>query len=390
MNSSNCPKNFDTLPLCPIKHTYLRPDKGMSIVPWLISLLLLLVHLPLATIRIQRWEKAQIISVVLAGVSCIVVTMAYRSSKLTAETIYVWSPVILIGDVGAVLQVLALVAEKRRGMRVFSDCWGLIWRRRKRSQGTQQMAMRQIDRSRHHGVTRRTATDLEANELLARVESRGISSEYSASNIALLTIINILCWLFLAYLLTLQLIGAIVSAIQWHKNIAPGVPPIQESWCSPGFQMGTIANIPFQSEVGTECRNFTVTLNNQGTACIPVDGAQLNLLKGTLFILLAAFFCQLIDGVLLIRGYNRYKRRNVPYLSLGAGLLIWIFYVYWGFREADRYHLPSHDVVMMGLATGTCRTVLEAGGLRGEIIAWSDGVLNGNSSNVWYLGPSGL
>jgi len=95
---------------CP--STYLRPDPGGALIPWLYSLFLLLFHLPACVLRVVRWQSAQYLSLGLAALSIALCIQSYISTSLVAEEILVWMPLTLMLDVGAMLQMVVLLIEK--------------------------------------------------------------------------------------------------------------------------------------------------------------------------------------------------------------------------------------------------------------------------------------
>lgn len=98
--------------VCSIAVSYLRASQANAIVPWVISSLLLVLHLPLVWVRVVRWEKGQIWSLAMATFSILLTILAYVSTKLEADKVQTWTPLILVIDVGSVLQIFILLIEK--------------------------------------------------------------------------------------------------------------------------------------------------------------------------------------------------------------------------------------------------------------------------------------
>jgi hypothetical protein len=92
--------------------TYLRPDEAGSMLPWPYALFWLLVHIPSVIIRVVRWEKAQVLSLILASISVAISIQSYISTELTPENVLVWMPILLLLDVGAMIQVFWLLVEE--------------------------------------------------------------------------------------------------------------------------------------------------------------------------------------------------------------------------------------------------------------------------------------
>src|SRR5277367_1104616 len=132
MDLQLCPQ-VNTIHNCSIDATYIRPDSAISIIPWLYSLVLLIVHLPLILIRVLKWETGQVWSLAMATLSIALTILSFHSTGLAAEKVYIWMPVALAVDVGAVMQVFILIieeaereGEEKDGRRI----WRYIARRR--------------------------------------------------------------------------------------------------------------------------------------------------------------------------------------------------------------------------------------------------------------------
>lgn len=92
MSQNGCLGNFSLAQNCSEFHTtwsYLRPGGGMSIVPWLLIVAILLVHVPVVVVRIVRWESGQVWSLALAAFAISLTCLAFRSTQFDPEQIYV-------------------------------------------------------------------------------------------------------------------------------------------------------------------------------------------------------------------------------------------------------------------------------------------------------------
>jgi hypothetical protein len=107
----SCPSVFD-LPPCVIKKSYLRAGMGNTFMPWLFAFMFLLLHVALLWGRATRWEKIQYLSLAMAAFTIFLTSLTYASSKLTADTVYVWLPWTLSSEIGSMLQVHALIYHK--------------------------------------------------------------------------------------------------------------------------------------------------------------------------------------------------------------------------------------------------------------------------------------
>jgi hypothetical protein len=108
---SSCQSQLDSH-TCSIAVSYLRPSSTDALVPWVVSSLLLILHLPLVLVRVLRWEKAQVWSLAMATFSIVLTSLAYTSTQLQAAKVQTWTPLTLVLDVGSVLQIFILLIEK--------------------------------------------------------------------------------------------------------------------------------------------------------------------------------------------------------------------------------------------------------------------------------------
>jgi hypothetical protein len=91
------------------QESYLRPDVGGALLPWLFAVLQIVIHLPVIVARVARWEDVQTLSIVLAIFNVAIVAQGYTATKLAPEHVLVWSPMTLVIDAGAMLQLVILV-----------------------------------------------------------------------------------------------------------------------------------------------------------------------------------------------------------------------------------------------------------------------------------------
>jgi hypothetical protein len=89
--------------------SYLRPDVGGALLPWLFAVIQIVIHLPVIVARVARWEDVQTLSIFLAIFNVAIVAQGYTATKLAPEHVLVWSPMTLVIDAGAMLQLVVLV-----------------------------------------------------------------------------------------------------------------------------------------------------------------------------------------------------------------------------------------------------------------------------------------
>ena len=94
--------------------SYLRPDIGGALLPWVYTAVVIIVHIPVVVIRVVRWEAVQTWCMAATLLTIIVTVQAYVSTKFQAEKILTWTPLLLVIDAGSMAQVLFLLVEDKR------------------------------------------------------------------------------------------------------------------------------------------------------------------------------------------------------------------------------------------------------------------------------------
>lgn len=94
--------------------SYLRPDIGGALMPWVYTAVIIVVHIPVVVIRVVRWEAVQTWCMADTLLTIIVTVQAYVSTKFQAEKILTWTPLLLVIDAGSMAQVLFLLVEDKR------------------------------------------------------------------------------------------------------------------------------------------------------------------------------------------------------------------------------------------------------------------------------------
>lgn len=105
----NCAFDFSKTNQCILSIQYIRQDAGTVIIPWIYSLVLVLLHFPLVLVRVLKWDAGQMWSIAMAIFSLSLTSLAYQSTAFDPNQIYIWLPITLVIDVGAVMQVILLL-----------------------------------------------------------------------------------------------------------------------------------------------------------------------------------------------------------------------------------------------------------------------------------------
>ena len=133
------------------------------------------------------------------------------------------------------------------------------------------------------------------------------------------------------------------------------------------------------------------------TGCIDVPGLQPHWLLAVRGVLIAEIVVELIDLFILLLVNTNTKWREVkmkrPWSTMFSGVIVWGMLIWAGFNQTQRFPLETQSIILVGLAEGPCRSVLYPAGLRGAIIAWSDGVFESlggcisdrrGSKGIWH------
>ena len=157
VHASAAPPNL-TLDLCPLNSTalisntnytwgsvlnltirdlgtssYLRPDIGGALLPWIYTIIVIIVHVPIVVIRVVRWQKVQTWCLAATLLTLAVTAQGYYTTKFAPEMILTWTPLLLIIDAGSMAQVLFLIVEDRH---LLSRIWRSILPSRREERGT--------------------------------------------------------------------------------------------------------------------------------------------------------------------------------------------------------------------------------------------------------------
>src|SRR5439155_1650478 len=91
--------------------SYLRPDTGGALIPWAYSILLIIIHIPTLMIRFVRWEASQSWTILFTLFTVFIFIQGFQSTQLTADKVFVWTPLTLVIDAGSMLHLCVLILE---------------------------------------------------------------------------------------------------------------------------------------------------------------------------------------------------------------------------------------------------------------------------------------
>ena len=107
---SNALNNLTT----PRTVSYLRPDTAGALLPWIYTIIILVIHLPVVVIRVVRWQAVQYWCLVSTLLTVVTYAQAYISTRFDAAKVLVWTPLNLVIDAGSMLQVFFLIFESKK------------------------------------------------------------------------------------------------------------------------------------------------------------------------------------------------------------------------------------------------------------------------------------
>jgi hypothetical protein len=358
--------NIEGLKDCSVKTSYLRPDSGFTVIPWLYSLIVLSLHLPLVFVRILRWETGQWLTMLMASFCIGLLIIEYASTQLNASQVYVWTPIVAGLDIGGCLQVFILVLE-REGERL--PMWNKIMRMVHWRVGLNIFKEPIEMNDSGDGTGTGTGTNGTTPSQQSASETRPATvNPASTWSLHLLLGMSLFCF---TTLFVLQFVGLVYTGIglntALHQNMT-------EVWCSPSFLVG-------QYLFDSSCNNYTITLTPaSGVGCITVAGNQPAFLKATMTVVILEIAFEIVDAGLLILArsdknlWGPFKVKR-PWFTMICGIAVWAALIGIGVTRGRNSALPitAGWIGLNGPVEGSCKTALYCAGLRGETIAWSDG-----------------
>ena len=348
--------------------SYLRPDIGMhfcrirqcdgdistvlteaysggALVPWVYSIVILLVHIPVVIIRVVKWEAVQTWCLGATIFTIAITSQAFASTGFRSDKILTWTPLLLIIDAGSMAQVLFLVFED----------YSLLTRLR-------------------HTI--KPPQPLDAEKPFVH-DPEAAKSDDSDSRILFTSkplYIALASALLLITIFTLQFLGL------HHAIPAAAQPSPSVSWCSPIFQPFGLAVLDGNCNVWPIQQTFA-----KGVGCILIPGHQQKAwLKATVAGTGLSIALEFIDIAILATVHSGTRWRGVkmrrPWCTMFGGLavlgLILVFGVVYSTILPPGISEKVWIVTDAGAVT-VYQGKLGTAGLRGAMIGWNDGVFQG-------------
>jgi hypothetical protein len=283
--------------------TYLRPDVGGSLLPWLYSFIALLVHLPIVIIRVARWDRVQVLSLALAALTIGVTLQTYKSTQLSPDKVLVWMPLALPLDAGSMLQLVVLIVEDVGVPGLRSALFGIFSKPKISPPGYELC----------EGSSVRKEGDIIVQEAepRPRMDIENNPRRNDADNTAK-AFIAIASAAMFVIIVCMQIVGVV------HAAKGREAQNLTVSWCSPIFELFAVA------VSDGNCNLYPVTQNSgKGIGCIELPATQQrNWLLATVGLGSMALVFESLDFLILLLVHSKTRWRNMkmkrPWFTVSA------------------------------------------------------------------------
>ncbi|KAM0796804.1 hypothetical protein BDR22DRAFT_824895 [Usnea florida] len=348
--------------------SYLRPDIGGALVPWVYSIVILLVHIPVVIIRVVKWEAVQTWCLAATVFTVALTAQSFASTDFRSDKILTWTPLLLVIDADSMAQVLFLIVEDYQ---LFTRLRHAIAPPRAKPSEQPFLDDEEIGKS---------GNPIERVSMEMRTASPipSMTAPTNSHQPALFTSrpLYIACtsFLLLISIFTFQLLG-LHHAVSAAKQSAPSV-----SWCSPIFQPFGVAVLDGNCHVWPIQQTFS-----KGVGCILIPGTQqMAWLKATVAGTSLSFALELVDICILATVHSGTRWRGIkmrrPWFTMFSGVAVLGLILVFGVVYSTILPPGISEKVWIVTDAGAV-TVYEGelgtAGLRGAMIGWNDGVFQG-------------
>ncbi|MCJ1395957.1 hypothetical protein MMC18_008843 [Xylographa bjoerkii] len=358
--------------------SYLRPDIGGALLPWVYTIIVIIIHLPVVVIRVVRWQKVQTWSLAASVMTLAVTVQGYASTKFVPERVLTWTPLLLIIDAGSMAQVLFLIIEDRKLLSRLR--YALRSAKKAEAVVLLDAAPPEQPYGAHWSYQGKTSDEnTQVQEIRNYQGARGfsVSDPDSPEDTPILKddsfYVAILAFLLLATVIVLQILG-LDQAVRGVRGSTPLV-----AWCCPVFQPFGIAVLDASCAIYPIDQNFV-----KGVGCILVPGVRqktwLQITAGgtALGLILEAVDICLLTFVQTTTRWQGIKMRR-PLCSMCGGLIVLGMVLVYGISYASTLPPGISDqiwVVQNADEPTLWEGELIAAGLRGAMIGWNDGIFS--------------
>jgi hypothetical protein len=376
----------------------IRPDVGGSLIPWPLTVLLLLLHLPAVVVRIAMWERALSWSLVLTAFEAGIALLAFISSRLAPEKVMVWSTVVLVISAGAMLQQFILLAEKHRRRLPLIRCVGSD---RVEADAKDHRLVNPLLRELASIFHRKPCDDNNPGSTeLSHLELGDVPQTHAGGPLntpregqyteraPLFDVLVMIASALLFFCIIALQIRGLVAAIEGRRNDKG----LEVSWCSPIFNTFSVA------VQDGNCNLYRVyQVGKKGVGCIKIPANEQKVWLAVSIVLNLVFLVvEGVDFVILVSINAGYRLNEVkmkrPWGTMFSGIIVLLAVLAFGAIES--FNLPDGitklvRIVMRAPPSGQvfiCTATLTPAGLRGQVISWTDGLLSSWGSAYYGTG----
>ncbi|KAH0537513.1 hypothetical protein FGG08_005688 [Glutinoglossum americanum] len=354
--------------------SYLRSDE-QALLPWIYTVIVLIVHIPTVVIRVVKWETVQLWCLACTFLTVVVYAQAYISTNFAPAQILVWTPLILLIDAGSMAQIFFLISHENYLLLRIRCLWIRIKHKLRGTSPKEEIEMASTREEERRQAEQATRSQSHQEETRTASNALGVPLFRDLSfYIAVLAL-----FLFLI-VFVLQVLG-LKKAMDGNKADMP-----QVRWCSPIFQ-------PFGLVVRDgNCNMYPIgQSSSKGIGCINIPGyEQKQWLQGTVAGASISIVLEFVDLLILIFVGSSTRLRGVkmrrPWCTMFSGLTVLGVTLILGVTYASE--LPKGISQKIWVVVNMDRPTIYAGslispGLRGSLIGWNDGLF-ASWGNTYY------
>lgn len=362
--------NLTDVAPCTLNESYIRPDIGGALQPWDLTAFMLLLQIPLFIVRVVKFDKAQLFSILIASLSVAFTIQAFVSTKFDAAKILVWMPITSVIDAGNMLHIAILVDEENRERRES--------RRRFSSYTTEGVPLL---------PSQVNVLSPELSQQPSRESIRTMASNPSIktdnNNHLHRAVLIITSFLFVG-IVAIQIVGLLFAIKNRLSN------PFSVLNCSPAF-------VGFALQTNN-CTVYSVIAElSKGISCVALPGTkQDRWLTITITVLFIALLCEAVDfailRILMMKKSMHDHLWKRPMLTFVCGLVILVVLLMQGVNDTGT--LPDGITPQVLIANNIttadggsldfiCKATLTGPGLRGNALEWMDGLFNSWGCNYY-------
>ena len=341
---------------------------GGALVPWVYSIIILLVHIPVVIIRVVKWEAVQTWCLAATLFTIAITAQAFASTKFRNDKILTWTPLLLVIDAGSMAQVLFLIVED----------YELLTRLRQAimpppAKPSEEPFLNVSDEEagKSGNPDERFFIAMRTVSPNASITAPTTSSNHPPLFTSKPLYAALTSSLLLISIFVLQFLG-LHHAVNAARQSVPSV-----SWCSPIFQPFGVAVLDGNCNVWPILQTFS-----KGVGCILIPGTQqMAWLKATVAGTGLSIALQLVDICILATVHSGTRWRGIkmrrPWFTMFSGVAVLGLILVFGVVYSSV--LPPGISEKVWIVTDTGAVVVYEGnlgtaGLRGAMIGWNDGV----------------